>query len=230
MTVYLVIVGIFTLIGGIVSQRLKNKFDKYSRTPISSGMSGAEVAQKMLRDYGVHDVQITQVAGRLTDHYNPGNKTVNLSQGVFEGRNAAAAAVAAHECGHAIQHAKGYAPLKLRSALVPLQNISAKLIQLLFFLFMGGMFFNLLPDNYWVGAGVCVAYGIMALFSLVTLPVEFDASKRALQWIEDTGAVTKEEYEMSKDALWWAAMTYVVAALSALVMFLYYVSILMRRR
>ena len=230
MSVYLVIVAIFGIAGAIVSGRLKNRFNKYSKIPIGSGMSGAEIAQKMLFDNGIRNVKITCVQGRLTDHYNPSDKTVNLSEAVFNGRNAASAAVAAHECGHAVQDASNYGPLRLRSKLVPLQMASTKLIQLLFFLYIGGFFFNMFPDNYWVGAGVCVAYGIMALFTVVTLPVEFDASKRALQWIEQNGVVSGQEYEMSKDALWWAAMTYVVAALGAVTTFLYYLTVLTGRR
>ncbi len=224
-----VIFGVFALIGGLVRMRLKSKFEKYSQIPLASGMSGAEIAQKMLRDNNIYDVQVTAVPGELTDHYHPTHKTVNLSEGVYHGRNAASAAVAAHECGHALQHAQAYAPLKVRSALVPVQNISAKLINVLVLIGLGGIFFEILP-YYWVIVGLCIAYGGLALFALVTLPVEFDASKRALAWIDNNRIVNREELAMSKDALWWAAMTYVVAAIGAIVTLLYYVSLLSGRR
>ena len=225
----LIIFVVFALIGMIVRYRLRSKFKKYSQIPISSGMSGAEIAQKMLYDNGIGDVRITCIPGRLTDHYNPADRTVNLSEEVYHGRNAASAAVAAHECGHAVQHAAAYGPLKLRSALVPLQNISASIINLLFFIGIGGIFFGFLP-YYWVALGLCAAYGVMTLASIVTLPVEFDASNRALAWIENNRIVNSQEYEMSKDALWWAATTYVIAALGSLATFLYYASIVFSGR
>ncbi|MFT5617878.1 MAG: Zn-dependent membrane protease YugP [Arenicella sp.] len=224
-----IIFGVFALIGGLVSKRLKNKFKKYSQIPIASGMSGSEIAQQMLRDNNIYDVKVTMVPGELTDHYHPTHKTVNLSESVYHGKNAASAAVSAHECGHALQHAQAYAPLKMRSTLVPLQNVSAKLINVLVLVGMGGIFMNFLPYH-WVILGLCFAYGAIALFALVTLPVEFDASKRALDWIDTNKIVTREELAMSKDALWWAAMTYVVSAIGSMVTFLYYLSIFLSKR
>lgn len=208
---------VFMLIGMLVSWRLKSKFNKYSKIPSQRGMSGKEIAEQMLRDSGVHDVKIISVPGRLTDHYNPTNKTVNLSDPVYNGRNAAAAAVAAHECGHAIQHATSYRWLTFRSQMVPMQNIAGTLLQVIMFaLMLGGALlsnFISIETIMWV---LAACYGAIALFSLVTLPVEFDASNRALAWIKDSGTATHEEYEMSKDALKWAAMTYVTAALAAI--------------
>ncbi len=216
---YYVILGIFTLIGLAVSNRLKSKFSHYSQVLVRNGMSGREVAERMLSHYGIHDVHIVEGQGFLTDHYNPATKTVSLSSDVYHGRTIAAAAVAAHECGHAVQHAQAYSMLQLRSKLVPLVQVSANLQQ---FLFMGAIL--------GLGAGlggtlmiVLVAtFGITALFSLVTLPVEFDASNRALAWLDNAGVMRGEEHEGAKDALWWAAMTYVSQALGALVMFLYF--------
>jgi len=216
---YYVILGIFTLIGLAVSSRLKSKFSHYSQVLVRNGMSGREIAERMLSHYGIHDVHIVEGQGFLTDHYNPATKTVSLSSDVYHGRTIAAAAVAAHECGHAVQHAQSYSMLQLRSKLVPLVQVSANLQQ---FLFMGAIL--------GLGAGlggtimiVLVAtFGITALFSLVTLPVEFDASNRALAWLDNSGMMRGEEHDGAKDALWWAAMTYVSQALGALVMFLYF--------
>ncbi|MBK6363031.1 MAG: zinc metallopeptidase [Saprospiraceae bacterium] len=216
---YYVIFGVFALIGMVVSGRLKGKFAHYSRIPVRSGLSGKEVAEKMLAHYGVHDVNIVEGQGFLTDHYNPQNKTVSLSPDVFHGTSIASAAVAAHECGHAVQHAQSYSMLTLRSRLVPVVQFSANIQQ---FLFMGALI--------GLGSGlggtlmiVMVAtFGITALFSLVTLPVEFDASNRALAWLDNSGTLPGQEHEGAKDALWWAAMTYVAQALGALVMFLYF--------
>lgn len=219
-----IIIGFFALLGWLVSARLKSKFKKYSKIPLQSGMSGAEVASRMLQDNHLHDVQVTCVSGKLTDHYNPQNKTVNLSEAVYHGRHAAAAAVAAHECGHAVQHATSYSMLSLRSTLVPIQNASARILQVLMFIAIGSIFFNLFPYDL-VGLIWCAAYGVMTLFSFVTLPVEFDASNRALKWIDANRIVTPEEHAMSKDALNWAAMTYVVAALASLASLLYYLLI-----
>jgi len=216
----------FAILGWIVSARLKNKFKRYSQIPLQSGMSGAEIAAQMLRDHQIHDVQITCVAGRLTDHYNPGDKTINLSEEVYHGRNAAAAAVAAHECGHAVQHATAYSMLQVRSTLVPLQHASARLMQVGMLLGIGAIFFGFFSYHL-VALLLCVAYGVMTVFSFVTLPVEFDASKRALQWIDANRIVTSQEYSMSKDALNWAAMTYIVAALGSLASFLYYLMMFM---
>lgn len=227
----LVIGVIFMLIGMAVSARLRSKFKEYSHTHLSKDFTGAEIARLMLADNGIHDVQVISVQGELTDHYNPANKTVNLSEAVYHGRNAAAAAVAAHECGHAVQHARAYSMLQLRSAMVPIQNISAKVINILFMMMMFGAFFaqGLLSWNTALMV-IIVCYGVFALFALVTLPVEFDASKRALAWVEARGIVTRQEHGMAKDALKWAAMTYVVAAVGALTTLLYYVMMFLGSR
>jgi uncharacterized protein len=219
------IIGLFFMaIGWLISSRLKSKFREYSQTHLTRDLTGAEIARLMLADHGIADVQVISVEGQLTDHYNPANRTVNLSQEVYHGRNAAAAAVASHECGHAVQHAKAYSMLELRSALVPIQNISAQVINVMFMLMMFGSFFlrGVLP---WSTALliIIVCYGVFTLFAFVTLPVEFDASKRALAWIESRGIVTRQEHDMAKDALKWAAMTYVVAAIGALTTLFYYV-------
>src|SRR5690349_12645111 len=227
----IVIGGVFMLIGWLVSSKLKRKFREYSQVHLTKDLTGADVARLMLADNGIGNVQVTCVQGELTDHYNPANKTVNLSEGVYHGRNAAAAAVAAHECGHAVQHAKAYSMLELRSAMVPIQNISASVMNFIFMIMIfGGIFApNILPIN--TALLVIIAcYGVFALFALITLPVEFDASKRALAWIENRSIVTRQEHDMAKDALKWAAMTYVVAAIGAITMLLYYVMIFMGRR
>lgn len=220
----LIIGGIFMLIGWIVSSRLKSKFREYSQIHLTKDLTGAEIARLMLADHGLQNVQVMSVEGQLTDHYNPADRTVNLSQEVYHGRNAAAAAVAAHECGHAVQHAKAYSMLEFRSALVPIQNVSAQVINFLFMVMMFGSFFlgNVLPWN--LALLIIIAcYGVFTLFAFVTLPVEFDASKRALAWVEARGIVTRQEHGMAKDALKWAAMTYVVAAIGSLTTLLYYV-------
>ncbi len=227
------IIGLFFMaIGWMVSSRMKNKFAEYSQIHLTKDLTGAEIARLMLADNGIHDVQVISVQGELTDHYNPANKTVNLSEAVYHGRNAAAAAVASHECGHAVQHATAYSMLQLRSVMVPIQNISGKVINIVFMMMMFGSFFltkGLLPLN--TALLVIIAcYGVFALFSLITLPVEFDASKRALAWIESRGIVTRQEHDMAKDALKWAAMTYVVAAIGAITTLIYYVMIFMGRR
>lgn len=220
MLIFILIV--FAIIGWAVSSRLKSKFRKYSQTPLSSGMSGREVAERMLADHGIRDVKVISVAGQLTDHYNPLNKTVNLSEPVYHGRNAAAAAVAAHECGHAVQHATAYSMLQFRSAMVPVQSISARIINFVMIASLFGFFtvFTSIQPMLLILIG---AYGVITLFSLVTLPVEFDASKRALAWINQRGIVTSQEHSSAKDALNWAAMTYVVAALGSLVTLVYFV-------
>lgn len=216
---------IFMIVGAIVSGRLKSKFQEYSQVHLTRDLTGADVARLMLADNGISDVQVVSVEGELSDHYNPANKTVNLSYNVYHGRNAAATAVAAHECGHAVQHAKAYGALQLRSALVPIQNVSGGILNFVFIaMFVGGA----AVQGFWPTALliIVVCYGAFALFSLVTLPVEFDASKRALAWVQSRGIVTNSEYGMAKDALWWAAMTYVVAAIGAVTMLLYYVMLL----
>lgn len=221
----------FMFLGMFISGRLKAKFNKYAKIRLQNGMTGREIAEQMLQYYGIYDVKVTSVQGTLTDHYNPMNKTVNLSNEVYNGANAAAAAVAAHECGHAVQHATNYAPLNLRSKLVPLQNASGMIMNIVIMLaFFGGYaFYQTFPVEavIWV---MIATNGILFLFSAVTLPVEFDASKRALAWIDKNGVVTKSEYAMSKDALKWAAMTYVVAALSALASLVYWVLQLLGNR
>ncbi|HEY5692770.1 MAG TPA: zinc metallopeptidase [Cyclobacteriaceae bacterium] len=227
----IVITGLFMLVGWIVSSRLKNKFKKYSEIQLAKNLTGADIARLMLADNGIHDVKVISVEGQLTDHYNPANKTVNLSHDVYNGRNAAATAVAAHECGHAVQHAKAYSMLEFRSAMVPIQNISAKVINFIFLAMMFGSFAVKGLFTFDTALLVIIAcYGVFALFALVTLPVEFDASKRALAWIEERGIVTSQEHDMAKDALNSAAMTYVVAAIGAITMLLYYVMIFMGRR
>lgn len=227
----LIITGFFMLVGWIVSSRLKGKFAKYSLVQLKQNLTGADVARLMLADSGISDVKVISVEGQLSDHYNPANKTVNLSIDVYNGRNAAATAVAAHECGHAVQHAKAYSMLELRSALVPIQNISAKIINFIFLAMMFGAYALGGIFSYDLALIVIIAcYGVFALFALVTLPVEFDASKRALAWIEQRGIVTNQEHDMAKDALKWAAMTYVVAAIGAITMLLYYVMIFLGRR
>ncbi|MBI3237951.1 MAG: zinc metallopeptidase [Flavobacteriia bacterium] len=214
---------VFMGIGLLVSWRLRNRFNAYSKIPSVSGLSGKDIAERMLRDHNIYDVQVLCVEGQLSDHYNPLNKTVNLSEGVYNGRNAAAAAVAAHECGHAVQHATAYAPLKLRSKLVPLQHASGMIINaiMMITIFGGSFLYEAFPIKLvlWI---IVAAYGSIALFSFITLPVEFDASKRAIVWIERSGISSGEELSRSKKALNLAATTYVVAALGALVTLLYY--------
>lgn len=219
---FYVIIGLGTLAGWMLSSRLKSKFKKYSTVPIRSGKSGAEVAQDMLDHFGVRDVKIVEGRGFLSDHYNPLKKTIALSPNVYRGRNVSAAAVAAHECGHAVQHKEAYQMLKVRSALVPAVQASSRIQQLLFI----GLIFGMVAGTGAFGSlillALVVTFGLTALFALVTLPVEFDASRRALLWLDNTGTAHGAEYDGAKDALWWAAMTYVASALSALVMFLYF--------
>ncbi len=213
---YMIIAGLLSVVGFIIQQTLKSKFNKYGQIPLRSGMSGAEVAEAMLRHYGIRDVKVVPGQGYLTDHYNPLTKTVSLSEPVYHEHSIAAAAVAAHECGHAVQHAQLYPMLNVRSALVPVVQISASLQQ--FILIAAFVTINTMPQ---IMLAAIVVFGITALFSIVTLPVEFDASRRALAWLENTGVAKGAEYDGAKDALKWAAMTYVSAALSALVMLLY---------
>jgi len=222
-----IVIGIvFMVIGLIVSSRLKSKFRKYSQVHLTRDLTGADVARLMLADNGIQNVQVTCVAGELTDHYNPANKTVNLSEAVYHGRNAAATAVAAHECGHAVQHAKAYSMLQLRSALVPIQNVSGQVLNFVMMglIFGGAMVQSLIPTFMII---FIVCYGVFALFALVTLPVEFDASRRALAWVEARGIVNRQEHDMAKDALKWAAMTYVVAAIGAITTLIYYIMMFM---
>jgi hypothetical protein len=222
------IVLIILVMGGswFVQNRLKSKFKKYSQTPISSNLSGKEIAEKMLADHGLYDIKVISVNGQLTDHYNPAKKTVNLSESVYNQRNAAAAAVAAHEVGHAVQHARSYAWLTLRSNLVPAVSISSKWVT---WVLLAGIGLVSFTGNILLLQIAVAMFAVTTLFSFVTLPVEFDASNRALAWIEDKNIARPEELADSKDALRWAAMTYVVAALSSLVTLLYYASMLMGR-
>jgi Zn-dependent membrane protease YugP len=220
MTGSFLLIIIIGLLGMLVQRRLKNKFKKYSQLHLQNGMSGKEIAEKMLTDNGIFDVKVISTPGRLTDHYNPQNKTVNLSEAVYSERNAAAAAVAAHECGHAVQHAKSYAWLQLRSRLVPAVGISSKLAS---FILIAGIFtVEAFPQLLLLGI---LLFSATVLFTIVTLPVEYDASNRALAWLEEKQMVTNTEHDAAKDALKWAARTYVVAALSSIATLLYYVNI-----
>jgi Zn-dependent membrane protease YugP len=224
---YYLIIIISMAVSWFVSWRLKSKFEHYSNVHLRNGMSGKEVAEKMLRDNGINDVQVMSVPGQLTDHYNPENKTVNLSEAVYMQRNAAAAAVAAHECGHAVQHQVGYSMLQLRSKLVPVVSISSNLMQ---FVIMGGIIVMAMSGNKLILTIGVIMFALTTLFAFVTLPVEYDASNRAMKWLRDTGTVTTEEYVGVKDSLKWAARTYVVAAIGSLVQLLYFASLLMGGR
>jgi Zn-dependent membrane protease YugP len=225
MTGYYIMIAIVMGLSWLVQNRLKSKFKKYSQTSISSNMSGKEIAEKMLSDNGIYDVKVISVNGQLTDHYNPTNKTVNLSEVVYNQRNAAAAAVAAHEVGHAVQHARSYTWLTMRSKLVPVVSVSSRYMQ---WILLAGIFtVNQFPQLLMVGIAL---FALTTLFSFVTLPVEFDASNRALAWIKEKNIARPEELADSKDALKWAAMTYVVAAISSLATLLYYISIVAGRR
>ena len=215
---YMVIIAIFGGLSMLVSSRLKSKFKKYSKVHLQNGMSGKEIAEKMLSDHGIRDVEVISVPGQLTDHYNPQNKTVNLSSVVYGERNAAAAAVAAHEVGHAVQHATAYKWLTMRSKLVPMVSVASKATQ---FILMGGFMLALMDSPIFLWIAI-VIFGIVALFSIVTLPVEYDASNRALAWMKESHVVTQDEYVGAQDALKWAARTYLVAALAAVANVLYF--------
>jgi len=222
---------VFGLIGSVVSNRLKKKFAQYAQVPTSSGMSGREVAERMLRHYNIHDVEIVQEIvqgqGRLTDHYNPKTKTISLSPEVFGGRSVAAAAVAAHEVGHAVQHAEAYSMLQFRSAIVPLVQLSSSLQQ--YFFMFAFMMAGAVGNSMMLMIAVAL-FGVTALFSVVTLPVEFDASSRALAWLDTANVTRGAEYDGAKDALKWAAMTYVVGALAAVAQLLYFLMIFLSSR
>lgn len=219
---WIIFIGLM-LVSWFISYKLRSKFEEYSQIPLSNGMSGAEAASQMLADHGIRNVEITCVEGSLTDHYNPANYTVNLSEAVFYGRNAAAVAVATHECGHAVQHAEAYSMLQVRSAMVPVQNASATIMNVIFMIsIFGGIMYLGIP-YLWVLLLIIGCYSVVTAFSLITLPVEFDASKRALAWIQNRKIVNNSEYNMAKDALHWAAMTYIVAAISSLVGLAFYV-------
>jgi len=220
---FVLVIGIM-IISFVVQQRLKGKFKKYSKVGLQNGLSGREIAELMLKDNGIYDVNIVSVQGRLTDHYNPADKTVNLSPEVYGGSSVMAAAVAAHECGHAIQHAKAYRPLEMRSAMVPIQQASGKMINFIFMALLIGAFgLSLIPQT-WAIMGIIAAYTVFTLFAFITLPVEYDATKRALAWVEQRNITNGEEHAMAKDALDAAANTYLIAALGSLAMLLYYVT------
>lgn len=228
---YWIIIGGITLFSWMVSARLKSKFEQYSKISLRNGMSGAEIAEKMLQDNGIYDVKVISTPGQLTDHYNPTNKTVNLSEAVYNQRNAAAAAVAAHECGHAVQHAQAYQWLTMRSKMVPIVNISSSMSQ---WLIMGGLILGIASKGTSIGLYVAVAglvlMAIATAFSFITLPVEYDASNRALAWLKNKNMLSQEEYAGAEDSLKWAARTYVVAALGALASLLYWAFQILGRR
>ncbi len=226
---YYIIAGLIFVVSMYVSNKLKSKFKKYSKVHLQNGMSGKEIAERMLSDNGIYDVKVISTPGMLTDHYNPSKKTINLSEGVYTQRNAAAAAVAAHECGHAVQHAKAYSWLQMRSKLVPVVSVASKLSQWAIF---GGIMLMVM-----VGSGIgqtilllgIIMYGMGTLFSFITLPVEYDASKRALVWLENENMLTSQEHDAAEDSLKWAARTYVVAAIGSLATLFYFLSIYMGR-
>lgn len=224
-----IILLLFMVAGFAVQARLKNRFKKYSESYLSSGLSGAEVARRMLNFYGLNGVQIISVPGQLTDHYNPTNKTVNLSPEVYEGRNISAAAVAAHECGHAVQHATAYAWLTMRSKMVPVVSFSGKIINMVFLFSILGM--SVLGLGFEQALVVVIAaQAMVATFALVTLPVEYDASRRALVWLQGAGITDASNHHQAEDALKWAARTYLVAAAAAVTQLLYYIMLYMGRR
>ena len=225
----LILMIVIAVISFAVQWRFKSKFKQYTEMPLGSGYSGKDIAEKMLKDNGIYDVQIISAEGQLSDHYNPMDRTVNLSPEVYHGRSVAAAAVAAHECGHAVQHAKAYSWLKFRSAVVPAVNVASKITQ--WALMIGVMLMIFSGDITVLAIGV-VALAVVTLFAFITLPVEFDASNRALVWLQSNRGIMQADIEndQAKDALWWAAMTYVVAALGSLATLVYYASMLMGRR
>ena len=219
---YYVLIGAIALVSWLVSNKLKQKFAFYSKRQLQNGMSGREIAEKMLSDNGIYDVEVISVRGQLTDHYNPKNKTVNLSEAVYNQRNAAAAAVAAHEVGHAVQHATAYGALQMRSQLVPIVSVTSGMSQ---WLVIGGLVLGAAAGvglGYWVAVAGIMFMSFATLFSFITLPVEYDASNRALAWLKTKNMVTQQEYEGAEDALKWAARTYLVAAIGALASLLYW--------
>lgn len=222
MMMYYIILGAIALVSWLVSNKLKKKFKHYSKVHLRNGMSGAEIAEKMLADHGIRDVKVISTPGMLTDHYNPANKTVNLSEGVYSQRNASAAAVAAHECGHAVQHATAYEWLTMRSKLVPVVSVTSGMSTWVVF---GGIMLGAAAGvgfGYWVAVAGLVMMGFATLFSFITLPVEYDASNRALAWLKNKNMLSQEEYEGSEDALKWAARTYLVAAIGSLATLVYW--------
>ncbi|MEZ5017947.1 MAG: zinc metallopeptidase [Flavipsychrobacter sp.] len=224
---YIFISMLFMFIGMYVSNRLKSKFREYGQVPLSAGLSGREVAERMLRENGIYDVQVTTSNGFLSDHYNPADKTVNLSPDVYNGRNVSAAAVAAHECGHAVQHATAYSMLQLRSKLVPIVQVSSSLAQWVIFAGLG-LFFG--RGNQMLLLIGIILFSVTTIFSLITLPVEYDASNRALKWMNNTHLTSGAEHDKAEDALKWAARTYLVAALASVANLLYFVMIFLGRR
>lgn len=220
---YYILIGVISLASWLVSNTLKRKFAKYSKVQLRNGMSGAEIAEKMLADHGIRDVEVISTPGQLTDHYNPKNKTVNLSESVYNQRNAAAAAVSAHECGHAVQHAQAYKWLTMRSQLVPVVQITSSMSQWVVFGGIALMATNLIGGmGFYVAVAGLIMMGFATVFSVITLPVEYDASNRALAWLKNKNIVTPDEYKGSEDALKWAARTYLVAALGAIASLLYW--------
>ena len=222
MNIWIIMIAIM-VVSVIVQQMLQSRFNKYSQVGLPNGMSGAEVAQKMLRDHGIYDVKVVPTRGMLTDHFNPETKTVALSEGVYASRSVAAAAVAAHECGHAVQHAIGYAPVRMRSALVPAVSFASNIVQ--WVLLAGVIFINIFPSLIWIGIGL---FALTTIFSFVTLPVEINASSRAITWLTQAGITDGQTRPMAIDALKWAAYTYVVAALGSLATLLYYIGMARR--
>ena len=227
---YWIIFIALMVVSFIVQRTLTSRIEKYSKTPISSGLSGKEVAEKMLRDNGIYDVQVTCTSGYLTDHYNPATKTVNLSQGVYQGRNIASAAVAAHECGHAVQHATAYQWLTMRSKLVPAVQFGSQFSQWILLAGIVLMSMQLLNVGRWVLLVGIAFFALTTLFSVITLPVEYNASERAVEWLDTHAITTGNETSMAKDALKWAARTYLIAAISSLATLLYYVMIFLGGR
>lgn len=227
---YYILIGGIMLASWLVSNTLKAKFKKYSQVHLRNGMSGAEIAEKMLADHGITNVQVVSTPGMLTDHYNPKNRTVNLSEAVYHQRNAAAAAVAAHECGHAVQHAQAYSWLQMRSSLVPIVSVSSGMSQ---WLIIGGLVLGAAANvgfGYWIAVAGLVMMAFATVFSFITLPVEYDASNRALAWLKNKHMVSQEEYAGAEDALKWAARTYLVAAIGALASLLYWAFQVLGRR
>lgn len=224
-SIYWILLIVLMLLGGVVQMMVQSRFKKYSQEPLASGLTGYEVALKMLRDNGIHNVQVVPTNGILTDHYDPRDRTIRLSEAVFNSNSVAAAAVAAHETGHAIQHYYQYAPLTMRSALVPIVNFSSNIVQ--WVLLVGILMIKVFPSLLLIGI---VLFAFTTLFSIITLPVEIDASRRALVWLQRSGITTTQQYPMAASALRSAAYTYVVAAVSSLVTLLYYLSIYMNRK
>lgn len=219
---YYLIIGVIALASWAVGARLKSKFEEYSKVHLRNGMSGAEIAEKMLADHGIRDVRVISTEGRLTDHYNPADKTVNLSAAVYSERNAAAAAVAAHEVGHAVQHAQAYSMLQLRSKMVPVVSVASNLSQWLIIIGLGIALGAKAGFGFWLSVAGLVLMAISVAFSFITLPVEYDASNRALAWLKNKNMLSQQEYAGAEDALKWAARTYVVAAIGALAMLMYF--------